>query len=843
MTDNIEILKDIMQKGIPILFLGAGFSYGSTNKEGELPTGEKLTEDIFNYFIKGKVEPIEEKEIEKYDLQDMCQTVNDYLNQSKDLKEYLFKRFKHAKPEEFHYNLLSYPWRRIYTVNIDDIVENIYRKSDIKIVVQNSEKEKNVDRELEYIKLHGCVNAEDEPIVFSKTEYTNLISKSNYKLDKLTTDILSRDMIFIGASLDERDIDYYITKYENAGFMKRGKLIFIDPYPNVKLRTRIKSLGGILIQWTTKEFLEFVKELKYNPSEQIKAKKMLNYNGMYCYNDIMDCFDETQVYESRLYEGYECKWEDVFFDWIIETKPIIEIQHLVEQVRFDLYDSYCIAIVGNCFTGKSCILKKMGMYLNNNRYEVIEYVGKILNIDCLKKYIESSESDRFALLVDNASFYYKHIEKILQGNFCAKKLLIITTSRPFYHSKKKYYLDNNPYEEYFVEDKICKEDVPAIYDKIRDKGYLGGLSLESSDGIQQINKYQTYINLFSFLTYGSGFKRRVANMSASIFDASNKIVNLFVELVIFDKADLSYYPGELISSHYSIDYNIFISKNYSLLNRDQQLLVDNIGIDVNGIFLRNQLLINEIWKNLSSERKRWAIYTILKNISSYVSEDDETYWRIIFESLLKEDRMVKQFGLNSRDVLPLFYGVKNEYKKISYYWLQLGIAEQRTNDFSKALNHLQIAEQIRPKAYQIQHAIARNYLKHANIEKEQSISENLFATGENLMLDLINSKEHYKKKAKNFSIHCYTYEKICYLEKHPKLIDKKTCERIKKYIDMIILDDDKYIIGLVAKFTKLLSENGFLSMIRMTPDDIYFRSLSVDGSKYNIETDLLVDSI
>ena len=329
MTDNIEILKDIMQKGIPILFLGAGFSYGSTNKEGELPTGEKLTEDIFNYFIKGKVEPIEEKEIEKYDLQDMCQTVNDYLNQSKDLKEYLFKRFKHAKPEEFHYNLLSYPWRRIYTVNIDDIVENIYRKSDIKIVVQNSEKEKNVDRELEYIKLHGCVNAEDEPIVFSKTEYTNLISKSNYKLDKLTTDILSRDMIFIGASLDERDIDYYITKYENAGFMKRGKLIFIDPYPNVKLRTRIKSLGGILIQWTTKEFLEFVKELKYNPSEQIKAKKMLNYNGMYSYNDIMDCFDETQVYESRLYEGYECKWEDVFFDWIIETKPIIEIQHLV----------------------------------------------------------------------------------------------------------------------------------------------------------------------------------------------------------------------------------------------------------------------------------------------------------------------------------------------------------------------------------------------------------------------------------------------------------------------------------------------------------------------------------
>ena len=52
MKENIKILKDIMQKGIPILFLGAGFSYGSSNREGELPTGKKLTEDIFNYFIK-----------------------------------------------------------------------------------------------------------------------------------------------------------------------------------------------------------------------------------------------------------------------------------------------------------------------------------------------------------------------------------------------------------------------------------------------------------------------------------------------------------------------------------------------------------------------------------------------------------------------------------------------------------------------------------------------------------------------------------------------------------------------------------------------------------------------
>ena len=43
-------------------------------------------------------------------------------------EEYLTRRLKGALPNEtgFHNLLVDYPWRRIYTVNIDDLVENIY---------------------------------------------------------------------------------------------------------------------------------------------------------------------------------------------------------------------------------------------------------------------------------------------------------------------------------------------------------------------------------------------------------------------------------------------------------------------------------------------------------------------------------------------------------------------------------------------------------------------------------------------------------------------------------------------------------------------------------------------
>lgn len=129
MQTNDRILKEILELGTPVLFLGAGFSYGSSNEYGMIPTGKILAQDIYNKFIKGSVSIEEAKEIETYNLQDICQITNELLEKKEELKEYLFKRFKNIVPEEFHYKLLNYPWKKIYTVNIDDLVENIYKKS------------------------------------------------------------------------------------------------------------------------------------------------------------------------------------------------------------------------------------------------------------------------------------------------------------------------------------------------------------------------------------------------------------------------------------------------------------------------------------------------------------------------------------------------------------------------------------------------------------------------------------------------------------------------------------------------------------------------------------------
>ena len=182
-----------------------------------------------------------------------------------------------------------------------------------------------------------------------------------------------------------------------------------------------------------------------------------------------------------------------------------------------------------------------------------------------------------------------------------------------------------------------------------------------------------------------------------------------------------------------------------------------------------------------------------------------------------------------------------EFSDISYYWLQLGIAEQKCNEYNKALNHLNMAHVIRPKAYQIQHAIGRNYLKFANYLSDSVQAEALFKQGEEIMLELINSSEYYKEKAKNYSIHCYVLEKIQYIKRHKKQVSNRELLQIKQYIDMIKNDKDVYIDSMVVRYINLLKKLNKLEIVSMKPDDIYFKALSKKDNTNDVQ-DVLIES-
>ncbi|MDE7351874.1 MAG: SIR2 family protein [Acetatifactor sp.] len=818
-------VRQILESAPPMLFLGAGFSVGASNEFGEIPLGKGLKEEIVAKFIQGQVGEEELREIEQYELQDVCEYVDDSLGKKEELRNFLVNRLGKVEPAEFHYGLTAYPWRKIYTVNIDDLVERIYRRDSQTLLIQNkSFQKKGSGTELEYIKLHGCVNGQHEDLVFSRREYQDLTSgRMNFKLNEVGRDIRQENFVFIGASLDEADIDYYITMYEQAKYFKRGTKIFVDPKPSIKFQNRVKSFSGILLKWTAEQFMEFLGTIQYNPDELEKRVGRLNYSGIHLYRDIIKCLPAKDAYESKLYQGYNCKWQDVRENWLFESPVFEALQQKIRQLDYQNGNTYCIALYGNGLSGKGCLLKQTGAWLDSEGYTVMEFTGKSLDIDKMFEFMLLDQGKRYALLMEDAAFNYVLIEEMYEKNDTGKQLLILAASRHYHHFKKRYYLEGNPYEDFEVEDRLNDPYARAIYRKLTEKGYLGELPRQEEEGCVQIKRHKILSNVFVAITYGRQFQNRVQeSINALLKDYNEQSMRLFKELTLFEMIDLPYYPKEMLTDRYSIDFSCFDSEGTENESESEAAIVDFVRQNAEGVMLKNMVLLKEVGKLTTLEEKKEIALSVLKYIAPYFSEGDINYWRVIFESFLKEDVLEKKLKFNLADILDLYYRLKEEYRNISYYWLQMGIVEQRKREYAKALNHLQMAKKIRPNAYQIQHAIARNYMKQANDTKDPAEAAALFRTGETKMFELINSHEYHKDKAKSYSIHCYVLEKIRYLEKHGGKLSNDDIRKMKRLIDPILDIHDVYIDGLLREFIKMLMKRNRLDAITFKPGDKYW---------------------
>lgn len=163
-------LKRILEFEDPILFLGAGFSLGAMTQNGkDFPTGNQLKIEIIKELLKIEEGTSDFDDLVKYNLSDIC----NYSENEKSvahLTDFLVQMFQNAQPADFHELVSVYPWRKIYTTNIDDIIETIYKKEKKELLVQNYRRRSTLrlNGKIEYIKLHGCVNNPSENLTFTQ---------------------------------------------------------------------------------------------------------------------------------------------------------------------------------------------------------------------------------------------------------------------------------------------------------------------------------------------------------------------------------------------------------------------------------------------------------------------------------------------------------------------------------------------------------------------------------------------------------------------------------------------------------------------------------------------------
>lgn len=67
---------------------------------------------------------------------------------------------REVEDDDVHFYLTEYKWNKIYTLNIDDLVEYVFRKRSIELKVWNNDHDDrgNDKSRTTLEKLHGCVN-------------------------------------------------------------------------------------------------------------------------------------------------------------------------------------------------------------------------------------------------------------------------------------------------------------------------------------------------------------------------------------------------------------------------------------------------------------------------------------------------------------------------------------------------------------------------------------------------------------------------------------------------------------------------------------------------------------
>lgn len=828
----------LLSENSPVLFLGAGFSYNADNKANAMD-GNGLKGYIYKNMVENRIEEEDKEEVESYNLRRLCDEVYNLDGGKNELYSLLKESYINTKPAPFHHNLIKYPWRDIYTVNIDDLVENIYSRDGKNLIVQNKQSLVINDGETQLFKLHGCVKCIEEGIVFSEEEYRELTTRTlDAKLNKFISDIQRENVILVGASLDEPDIHFYLQKYEDAGCKYRNnKLIIIDYKPSRYLRTMADKLEAILVQASAEEFLNFLGKLNYDPNELEKARIYLSYNGVYLLDNLTKLFKTP--YESKLYEGYFCQWQDVFEDWNFENTSYQNACHKLDKLISGGRNVDCFSIYGKYFSGKTCLLKSLAYYLKRKGFEVLEYRGRFLNIDAITNFVIKSINSNICLVIDNASFYYEQIEKLFYQSIEDKKLVILTASRTYYHLKKRYYLEGNSFCDFRQDDVLDKTNSIIIKNKLSNKKHLSYMaSYSETEQINEISKQKSIANLIVRLTYGNISKRSKEEITKSFNGLTLLEQRLLTELAIFDMSDIEVYPRELFSERYG--KKIVLDEDISA---GMTRIVDYVRMDENELALRNSIVEKYvIEKNVDILTE--CIIDILKYVARYVSERRNDIWYIIFQGLLKEDVLINKLQFNDESIHKIYFSVKKEYGQISYYWLQLGLYMQKKRDFVSAYNYLEQSASIRPNSYKIQHAIARNYMRHANYIDNYEEAKVLFFEGEKRIKKLVDSREYYKEKAKPFSVNSFILEKVRFCRKFKVCPGDKDLAYMNSAINSISLADT-YMEKVYYAFYTLLESNNKLDILKINFDSPYFRYIGRKNvlTENDLEYEILVEDL
>lgn len=748
------------------LFLGAGFSTLAKNKLGNtLPTSGQFAELLWAFL--GYPPPYDPSST----LAELYEALLASGKSIAAITEFLTSNLMSADVPREYEEIVKVFWSRIYTTNIDNLLEQIYgRVGTPRLDIKSFPKDELPDRDItldriQAVHLHGRLPCNPNDVTFSITQFARRATPHDHLYDHFVRDYGTKTTVFIGTSLNEPLLWQYIEirKARRAEIREeRPKSFLICPSITAPKRQLLQAMNVVPVIGSTSDFLAWLssKGAELASRDEVlrvtipglvelvggvvagseRDLRSIKEFGRHFHTIPTDVSSRAQD-RSLFLLGASPKWEDLLRgrdaprEITASVCDAVESSLTNEPERIALYP-----LLGSAGSGKSTILRRIAIQLAQAGHTCF-----LTNSEELARFDDIARAlthigKKCVLFFDNAETILPALPRLLEALITIEfPPLCVVASRINDFERMSPKLPKEVRSHEFLIPHLTRNEIKAVLTVLERENLLGLLKGMSQD--QRISEFESKANQQLLVamreaTSGRGFNDIIEDEYRTLTPAETQILYLCAALA----TEAGY---RLTLQEYVGCSRLPAAESLSILSRNLRDIVLRTGVNDDLLMLRHRRIAEHMVNRAAPRSELGEAYLRLLGVLSSEIGGNPRRSRTfsLYKTLIHHHTVFRRFEENIHDARQVYDSVLPKFSRNAQFLLQYGSLEMEAGNLEIAQNYLNQADSLDPGNAFIGNAKGQLFLKQGIKAPNRATAVILRDDGSRILMENITNPE------------------------------------------------------------------------------------------------------